>query len=60
MQVGSLIKAGNNTGVVIKVHQGLTGLVDLYEIRWLKTNTVTSLTKTVIDLMGMDVIYESR
>ena len=60
MQVGSLIKAGNNLGVVIKVHQGLTGLVDLYEIRWLKTNTVTSLTKTVIDLMGMDVINENR
>ena len=60
MQVGSLIKNGDNTGIVIKVHEGLTGLVNLYEIRWLKTNTVTNLTKTIIDMMGMEVIYESR
>ena len=60
MQVGSLIKNGDNTGVVIKVHEGMLGLSDLYEIRWLKTNTVTNLTKTIIDMMGMEVIYEGR
>ena len=55
-----MIKNGDNTGVVIKVHEGMLGLSDLYEIRWLKTNTVTNLTKTIIDMMGMEVIYEGR
>ena len=60
MQVGSLIKNGNNTGVVIKVYEGLTKLAPLYEIRWLKTNTVSTFTKAIMDLYGMEVINESR
>jgi len=62
MQVGSLIKNGNNTGVIVKIHAGTVGGLhsELVEIRWLKTNSVTRLTKRIMDLYGMEVINESR
>ena len=60
MKVGDLVKNGDNTGVIIKVYFGHTGLSELYEIRWLKTNSVTRFTKPIMDLYGMEVINESR
>ena len=62
MQVGSLIKNSNNTGVVLKIYEGTVGELysELAEIRWLKTNSVTRLTKRIMDLYGMEVINEKR
>ena len=62
MQVGNLIKNGNNTGVVVKIYGGTVGGLysELIEIRWLKTNSVTRLTKRIMDLYGMEVICEDR
>ena len=62
MQVGSLIKNSNNTGVVLKIYEGTVGELysELVEIRWLKTNSVTRLTKRIMDLYGMEAINESR
>ena len=62
MQVGSLIKNGNNLGVIVKIYEGTVGGLhsELAEIRWLKTNSVTRLTKRIMDLYGMEAINESR
>ena len=62
MQVGSLIKNGDNTGVIVKIYEGTVGGLysELIEVRWLKTNTMTHLTKRIMELYGMEVINESR
>ena len=60
MKVGDLIKSDDNTGVIVKVHRRLSMVQPLYEIRWLKTNTVATLTKTIMDLYDMKIIPEEK
>jgi|TARA_R100000426_G_C4753760_1_gene84419 hypothetical protein len=62
MKVGDLLKIGNNLAVIAKIHSDMeaTGLSDLYEILWLKTNTTTRMTKVIMEMYGCEVINEDR